>query len=164
MRTRPKAMIPKNLKRRKAKKRPRSPFKNERSTDLLLWLANGAGGNTRARYDTGLEVSVGRTDAGQICFVRARRAGSSGISRSGYGRGSYDRRGDCREKRGHRGKALAGGSTGEEDRDLCAGDGCAVDGDGHRAVRSRDRAASHTANFGDAPAIPASMFAMIRKG
>jgi hypothetical protein len=56
-------------KKRRLKKRPHSPFKHERSADLMLWLANGAAGNTQARFDTDLGVSVGVTHAGQMGFV-----------------------------------------------------------------------------------------------
>lgn len=51
------------------KKRPRSPFKGERSADLMTWIANGAGGGQESRFETDLGVSVGRTDAGQMGFV-----------------------------------------------------------------------------------------------
>jgi hypothetical protein len=57
------------MKRWKPKKRPRSPFKYERSADLMLWLANGMAGGPQARFETDLGVSVGVTDAGQMGFV-----------------------------------------------------------------------------------------------
>lgn len=48
---------------RKPKKRPRSPFKDERSTDLHLWIGDGCGGVAPARLDADMDVSIGRTDS-----------------------------------------------------------------------------------------------------
>jgi len=50
-------------KRFQPKKRPRSPFKHERSADLTLWIADGFAGGQPARVATDIEVSVGRTNS-----------------------------------------------------------------------------------------------------
>jgi hypothetical protein len=54
------------------KKRPRSPFKYERSADLWTWLADGAGGKRDAHFEAQMEVSVGVTDNGQMGFIVGR--------------------------------------------------------------------------------------------
>jgi hypothetical protein len=47
----------------KRSKRPRSPFKDERSTDLHLWIRDGAGGGCNARLHADMELSIGRTNS-----------------------------------------------------------------------------------------------------
>src|SRR5262245_47803969 len=49
--------------RRKPNKRPRSPFKNERSADLQLWIGDGCAGGANARFAADVEVSIGRTNS-----------------------------------------------------------------------------------------------------
>ena len=48
---------------KKPQKRPRSPFKNERSADLKLWLRDGCLYGFDARLAADVELSVGRTDS-----------------------------------------------------------------------------------------------------
>jgi len=47
----------------KPKKRPRSPFKDERSADLHLWIENGYACVASARLAAEMEVSIGRTNS-----------------------------------------------------------------------------------------------------
>jgi hypothetical protein len=47
----------------KPKKRPQSPFKDERSADVTLWIADGAAVDADARVAADIEVSIGRTNS-----------------------------------------------------------------------------------------------------
>jgi hypothetical protein len=49
--------------KKKSTKRPRSPFKGERSADMMPWAQNGATGRSPARLAADVVLSVGRTDS-----------------------------------------------------------------------------------------------------